>query len=79
MSYNPTAGMQAGLSLPQKVGMTVGSVFNRNECGIIDCSAVGAQTWMGNERGRGVGGGEGREGAQRDIHTCTETERPTSD
>lgn len=63
--------MEAGPFFPQKVGMTVGSVFNTNECSVIDCSAVGAQTWMGNERGREVGGGGLSEGEQRDERTET--------
>jgi hypothetical protein len=66
--------MEAGPSFPLKVGMTVGSVFNRNECSVIDRRAVGAQTWMGNERGRGVGGGEGMEEGQRDTHTHRDRE-----
>lgn len=51
--------------------MTVGSVFSANECSVIDCSAVGAQTWMGNERGRGVGGRGSSERERRDARTET--------
>lgn len=54
--------MEAGAPFAQKGGMTVGLVFNMNECSVIDCSAVGAQTWMGNERG----GRGGRERGHRD-------------
>lgn len=66
--------MEAGPSFPQEVGMTVGTVFSRKECSVIDSSAVGAQTGMGNEWGRGGGGGS--DGGQKGAHA--ETERPTS-
>lgn len=74
LSCSPTAGMEAGPSFPQEVGMTVGTVFSRNECSVIDCSAVGTQTGMGNEWGRGGGGGS--DGRQKGTHA--ESERPTS-
>lgn len=40
--------MVANPSSPQEGGVTVGSVFNMNEWGVIDCLAAGTQTWMGN-------------------------------
>lgn len=44
--------MVANPSFPQEGGVTVGSVFNTNEWGAIDCLAAGTQTWMGNGGGR---------------------------
>lgn len=42
--------MVANPSSPQEGGVTVGSVFNTNEWGVIACLGAGAQTWMVNER-----------------------------
>lgn len=40
--------MVANPAFPQEGGVTVGSVLNMNEWGVIDSLAAGAQTWAGS-------------------------------
>lgn len=72
LSCNPTAGMEAGPSFPQEVGMTVGTVFSRNECSVIDCSAV---QWVHRQGWVMSGEGEVGEGAMADRKAHTQSQR----
>lgn len=58
----------ANPAFPQEGGVTVGSVLNTNEWGVIDSLAAGAQSWVGSE-GRET---ETRRETERDLHQADE-------
>lgn len=69
---SPVTLMVANPTFPQEGGVTVGSVLNTNEWGVIDSLAAGAQTWVSS------GGRETETDRLRNRDTRRDRKRPTS-